>query len=224
MNLLFDQFTYSYFNFIFFIIFSFLIISIISINLNLYFINRYVKLFILIFDYTINTIKDNFFLIIFSSIIFFIMIFINLHGFFIYTHPFSSMPLFCLFTSFSIVFFCFIIGFKFHGLNYFSIFLPNNVPYFMILLIILIEIISYFIRCLSLGFRLSINILAGHLLLFLFSVNLLNIILQFNSPLLILYIILFFWLILLEVCVVFIQSYVFYLLTIIYIKDTFELH
>ena len=49
------------------------------------------------------------------------------------------------------------------------IFVPKKVPYWLLPLLIWIELISFFIRGLSLGLRLFANILSGHLLLLIIS-------------------------------------------------------
>lgn len=58
-----------------------------------------------------------------------------------------------------------IIGFVHHGLHFFSFFLPSGVPVALAPLIIVIEVISYLVRAISLGVRLAANMFAGHTLL-----------------------------------------------------------
>ena len=62
-----------------------------------------------------------------------------------------------------------IIGFAKHGLHFFSLFLPSGTPIFLAPLIILIEIISYFVRPVSLSVRLFGNMVAGHTMLKVFA-------------------------------------------------------
>ena len=52
-----------------------------------------------------------------------------------------------------------------HRIKFFSFFIPNGTPLPLIPLIVLIEIVSYFARAISLGVRLFANIFAGHSLL-----------------------------------------------------------
>lgn len=58
-----------------------------------------------------------------------------------------------------------ILGLFLHGIDFFSLFIPKGSPLPLLLLIILIELISYLARCISLGLRLGANIVAGHMLL-----------------------------------------------------------
>lgn len=112
------------------------------------------------------------------------------------------------------------LGFSIHGFHFLSLFVPHNIPLFILPLIVLIEIISYFARIFSLAIRLAANLLSGHSLLFIvssFGWKLHFIFLLF--PLLFL-----FFLFALEFGVAFIQAAVFTLLTATYIKDALFLH
>ena len=103
----------------------------------------------------------------------------------------------------------------------FSLFLPANTTFFLALLLVPIEFISYIAKPISLGVRLFINLMAGHSLLkvivgFSWSMLLLENFISFGLfvPMLIL-VILFG----LELGVALIQTYVFIILTCIYIQD-----
>jgi F-type H+-transporting ATPase subunit a len=58
-----------------------------------------------------------------------------------------------------------VIGFMRNGLGYLKLFVPPGVPWFLLPLVVPIEIISYFIRPLSLSIRLFANMMAGHMML-----------------------------------------------------------
>lgn len=58
-----------------------------------------------------------------------------------------------------------IVAFKEHGLHFFSFFVPKEAPAALIPFLILIEVISYVFRVLSLSIRLFANMMAGHTLL-----------------------------------------------------------
>ena len=58
-----------------------------------------------------------------------------------------------------------IIGFIRHGFGYLKLFVPSGVPVLLLPLVILIEIVSYFIRPMSLSIRLFANMMAGHMML-----------------------------------------------------------
>ena len=58
-----------------------------------------------------------------------------------------------------------IIGIQLHGRYFFIIFLPNNIPVPIVPLIVTIEIISYFLRVITLSLRLFANMMSSHILL-----------------------------------------------------------
>ncbi|MBL8893625.1 MAG: F0F1 ATP synthase subunit A [Rhizobiales bacterium] len=58
-----------------------------------------------------------------------------------------------------------IIGFYRNGLGYLKLFSPSGVPIFLLPLVVVIEIVSYFIRPMSLSIRLFANMMAGHMML-----------------------------------------------------------
>lgn len=58
-----------------------------------------------------------------------------------------------------------IIGFIRNGVGYLKLFVPSGVPVFLLPLVVVIEIVSYFIRPMSLSIRLFANMMAGHMML-----------------------------------------------------------
>jgi F-type H+-transporting ATPase subunit a len=58
-----------------------------------------------------------------------------------------------------------IIGFWRNGFGYLKLFVPSGVPAVLLPLVVVIEIVSYFIRPLSLSIRLFANMMAGHMML-----------------------------------------------------------
>ncbi len=113
-----------------------------------------------------------------------------------------------------------IIGFVNHGAGYLKLFIPSGVPLFLLPLIIIIEIISYLSRPVSLSVRLFANMMAGHTMLKVFGgfVISLGIIggwlpLSFTVALTSL-----------EVLIAFLQAYVFAILTCIYLNDALNLN
>jgi len=113
-----------------------------------------------------------------------------------------------------------IIGFVNHGVGYLKLFIPSGVPVFLLPLIVIIEIISYLSRPVSLSVRLFANMMAGHTMLKVFGgfVISLGIIggwlpLSFTVAL-----------IGLEILIAFLQAYVFAILTCIYLNDALNLN
>ena len=99
--------------------------------------------------------------------------------------------------------------------NLFCHLVPIGTPRFLIPIIVIIESVSNIIRPLTLSIRLAANIVAGHLLLTLLGSQGPNITLIY---LLILFISLYL-LLLLEVAVACIQSYVFTILSSLYLNE-----
>ena len=113
-----------------------------------------------------------------------------------------------------------IIGFANHGVGYLKLFIPSGVPVVLLPIIVIIEMISYLARPVSLSVRLFANMMAGHTMLKVFGgfVISLGIIggwlpLSFTVAL-----------IGLEVLIAFLQAYVFAILTCIYLNDALNLN
>jgi ATP synthase subunit 6 len=118
-----------------------------------------------------------------------------------------------------------IIGMWVNKFNFISFFIPGsvtNIPLRSFL--VLIEILSYMIRPLSLGIRLFANMLAGHTLIFIMANFTYLIAFRFIFLTLIIPFIIIFLVMILEFCIAFIQTYVFIILTIIYIKDMMAMY
>ena len=125
--------------------------------------------------------------------------------------------------SFSIVL---IVGFARHGLHFFSLFIPHGTPKVMVPLIFLIEFISFMVRPFSLGLRLFVAMIAGHILMEVFGSFIVS---GFNGGLMgwgvgILSLLFIIFVSALELLVCAIQAYVFALLTTLYLNDAINLH
>jgi F-type H+-transporting ATPase subunit a len=119
-----------------------------------------------------------------------------------------------------------LIGFSTHGIHFFSLFLPPGAPLPLAPFLVIIEVVSYGFRAISLGVRLFANMLAGHTLVKILSGFAWTMIgcggaLQIAAiiPFLIVYALMF-----LEVGVACLQAYVFAILTCIYLNDAIHLH
>ena len=113
-----------------------------------------------------------------------------------------------------------------HGIKFFSFFIPAGTPVALVPLLVLIELISYLARAVSLGVRLFANLVAGHTLLKILSTYLYDL---FTGSIIIAIITLipftiFLALIGLELAVSLIQAFVFTLLVCSYLRDAIELH
>ena len=152
--------------------------------------------------------------------IFMFVLFCNMVGMLPYSFTVTSH----IIVTFALAAFIFIgitiIGFIKHGIKYLELFVPKGVPLVLLPLIVIIEIISYLSRPISLSVRLFANMMAGHTMLkvfggFVISLGLLGgwLPLSFSVAL-----------IGLEILVAFLQAYVFAILTCIYLNDALNLH
>jgi F-type H+-transporting ATPase subunit a len=119
-----------------------------------------------------------------------------------------------------------ILAFYIHGIKFFSFFVPSGTPLGLVPLLVLIELVSYLARSVSLGVRLFANIVAGHTLLKILSTYLFQLFSGSVIVALITFIpfVIFLALIGLELAVSLIQAFVFTLLVCSYLKDAIELH
>jgi ATP synthase subunit 6 len=172
----------------------------------------------LVFD-TISTNNDRYFPIV--SVLFNFILFSNLVGLLPYSFTTTSHLFVTLTLSFSVFIGINIIIIKKYKMKTFSLFCPANTTFFLALLLVPIEFISYISKPISLGVRLFINLMAGHSLLkvivgFSWSMLLLE---NFTSIGLLFPMIILVLLFGLELGVALIQTYVFVILTCIYIED-----
>ena len=145
-------------------------------------------------------------------------------------HPFTVTSHFAItgvlaIVSFSIVL---IVGFARHGLHFFSFFVPHGAPVWMLPLLVPVEFVSFMVRPFSLGLRLFVAMMAGHILLKVlggFVINGANadalwipIVVSIPSFVLMVAVNA------LELLVAVIQAYVFALLTSLYLNDAIHLH
>jgi len=116
----------------------------------------------------------------------------------------------------------FTLGIVYKNIQFLKIFIPQC-PLVLLPILILIELFSYIIRAFSLSIRLTANILAGHTLvniISVFIVNTLNINLLFSF----LGFLGIFAILILELGVACLQAYVMTILICIYLKDLYESH
>ena len=108
-----------------------------------------------------------YFAFIFSLFMF--VLFCNMFGMIPYTFTVTSH----IIVTFILASFIFIgvtiIGFINHGFGYLKLFVPSGVPAILLPLIVVIEIISYLSRPISLSVRLFANMMAGHTMMKVFG-------------------------------------------------------
>ena len=148
----------------------------------------------------------------------------NLFGFFLFTFPSTTHITITFGMAISVWLGVMIFGFINFKSLFLSMFMPTGAPLGLSPLLVIIEIASNISRPVALGMRLAANLTAGHILL--------SILADFGCKLLFysysisnlfpIFIIIF--MTGLEMGVLVIQAYVFCLLSMIYLKDSVELH
>jgi F-type H+-transporting ATPase subunit a len=106
-----------------------------------------------------------------------------------------------------------------HGLKFFTFFFPSGAPIYMAPLLIPIEVISYFVRPVSLSVRLFANMMAGHTMLKVFGGFVVALGVFGVAPLALIVALTAF-----EILVAVLQAYVFTILTCLYLHDAIHLH
>lgn len=112
-----------------------------------------------------------------------------------------------------------IVGIMTKGVKWLLIFVPKNVPGWLLPLLVLIETFSYFIRPFSLSIRLFANMLAGHTLLHILASFTLSL-LKFKVILGLILGVIVLAIVVLEFGIAFLQSYVFVVLCAIYMNES----
>ena len=113
-----------------------------------------------------------------------------------------------------------LIGFARHGVRYLRLFVPEGIPFWLMPVIVPIEIISYLIRPISHSVRLFANMMAGHTMLKVFAGFVVGLgLIGGWAPLA--FLVAFTGL---EFLVAFLQALIFTVLTCIYLNDALNMH
>jgi F-type H+-transporting ATPase subunit a len=158
-----------------------------------------------------------FFPLVFSLFVF--VLACNLIGLWPYTFEVMAQIIVTAGLAFSIILLTIVYGIWKHGLHFFGLFKPSGVMPALLPFIVIIEILSFISRPISLSVRLFANMLAGHIMLVVFGsfcVMLLGAGFSYLAPLPLLGITV---LTAFELLVSVLQAYVFAVLTCVYIND-----
>ena len=154
------------------------------------------------------------------------ILFSNLIGMIPYSFTTTSHLLVTFSLSVSIFVAVTLLGFQIHGIHFFSFLLPPGAPLALAPFLVVIEVVSYSFRAISLGVRLFANMMAGHTLVkilsgFAWTMMSVGGIMTILSmiPFLVVFALTF-----LEVGVACLQAYVFTILSCIYLNDSIHLH
>jgi F-type H+-transporting ATPase subunit a len=177
------------------------------------------------YEFVANMIRDNvgtagmqYFPFIFSLFMF--ILFCNLIGMIPFTFTVTSHIIVTFAMALVVFIGVTIIGFARHGLGYLKLFVPAGVPMALLPLLVVIEVLSYLIRPISLSVRLFANMTAGHTMLKVFGgfVVMLGV-LGGWAPLAFVVALTG-----LEFGIAVLQAYVFTILTCIYLNDAVHMH
>ena len=178
------------------------------------------------YEFIASTIRSNagsegmkFFPLVFSLFMFICVS--NLVGIIPYQFTVASHLIVTAALAFLVFFTVLFYGLYKNGLKFFNLFVPSGVPIYILPLVVLIEIISFFSRPISHSVRLLANMLAGHITLKVFAsfITMLGAMGIAGWAGAVLPLGLTVALTALELLVAFLQAYVFTILTCIYIND-----
>ena len=122
-------------------------------------------------------------------------------------------------TSVIVFLFITVIGFVLHGAKFFGYFVPKGVPWPLLIILVPIELISYFSRPISLSVRLFANMMAGHAMMKVFASFCVLLGIFGIAPMVVNIALTGF-----EMLIACLQAYVFTVLTCLYINDAVHLH
>jgi F-type H+-transporting ATPase subunit a len=178
------------------------------------------------YEFVANMLRDaagshgmKFFPLVFSLFMFVLVA--NLLGLFPYFYTVTSQIIVTFALSVLVIGTVIVYGFMKNGLGFFKLFVPQGVPGILVPLVVLIEVISFLSRPISLSVRLFANMLAGHITLkvfagFVTSLSALGAVGVFGA---ILPLLMTVAITALEFLVAFLQAYVFAVLTCMYLND-----
>ena len=120
----------------------------------------------------------------------------------------------------------FAVGFARNGLGFFKLFVPSGVPFFVLPLVVVIEVISFLVRPVTLALRLFGNMVGGHVVLKVFggfvvslgalgALGIVGALVTLSGTVAITA---------LEFMVAFLQAFVFAVLACVYLNDVVNLH
>ena len=128
----------------------------------------------LTYEFVENTLRESagsegmkFFPLVFSLFLFILVA--NLWGMFPYFFSVTAHIIITAALALTVILTVIIYGFRKNGLHFFKLFVPSGVPKVILPFIVVIEVLSFVSRPISLSIRLFANILAGHITLKVFA-------------------------------------------------------
>jgi len=165
---------------------------------------------------TVGTAGRPYFPLVFTLFVF--ILFCNLFGMLPYSFTVTSHIAITFALALLVFVIVTILGFVKHGLHFLHFFVPGGVPGPMLLLVVPLEVLSYFIRPISLSVRLFANMTAGHTMLKVFGGFVVAMGAFGILPLIVIVALTG-----LEVLIACLQAYVFTVLTCLYLNDAIHM-
>lgn len=180
----------------------------------------------LLYEFVIKMVKDNigakgrrYFPFVFTIFVFVLMG--NILGLLPYSFTYTSHLAVTGALALAVFFAVILFGLINHGVKFFSLFVPSDVPWWILPFLVPIELISFFIRPLTLSVRLFANMMAGHIMLkivasFAVAMSAMGgawFVMGFPFAFIDVLLLMF------ELLVAFIQAYVFAILACVYLKE-----
>jgi F-type H+-transporting ATPase subunit a len=135
---------------------------------------RFQSMVELTYEFVAGTVRSSagqegmkFFPLVFSLFMFVLVL--NLFGMIPYTFTVTSHIIITAALAIIVILTVIIYGFYRHGLHFLGLFVPSGVPLWLMPLLVMIEVISFLSRPISLSVRLFANMLAGHIALKIFA-------------------------------------------------------
>lgn len=185
----------------------------------------------LLYEFIAKMVKDNigakgrrYFPFVFTIFVFVLMG--NVMGLLPYSFTYTSHLAVTGALALAVFFAVILFGLINHGLKFLSLFVPSDVPWWILPFVVPIEVISFFIRPVTLSVRLFANMMAGHIMLKIvaaFAVGMSGMAawgFMVGFPFAFIDVLLMMF----ELLVAFIQAYVFAILACVYLKDSVDLH
>lgn len=177
------------------------------------------------YQFVASTVKDNcgnegrqYFPFIFTLFMF--ILFCNLFGMIPYSFTATSHIIVTFALSLLVFLGVIIIALAKHGLHFFSFFLPSGTPPLMAPMMIIIELLSFVSRPVSLAIRLAANMMAGHIMMKIVAGFVIMLGAVFGIlPLVLLVVFTGF-----EIGIAVLHAYIFTVLTCVYLNDALHLH
>ncbi len=176
------------------------------------------------YEFVANMVRENignegrqYFPFVFTLFLF--ILFGNLMGMIPYAYTFTSQIIVTFAMAFTIFVGVTILGLVRHGFHFFTLFFPSGTPIALAPVLIPIEVISYFVRPVSLSVRLFANMMAGHTMMKVFGGFVIALGIFGVAPMVLIVALTGF-----EILVAVLQAYVFTMLTCMYLNDAIHLH